>query len=432
MKLKKLTLKNFRGFVDTEVEFGAKSTVIIGGNGSGKTSILDSIAICMTHFTGKLFSSAEGYNIDAWFTALDITNGKKEGSCSITLQEKYCNNGDDFSIQVSKIRSESGLQFDRTPNNCLQSLKDKLRDDEVEGLPVVAYFNVHRTYQDKIENKAKSTYNNLLFTYEKSLALRSPSFKSFEKWFFNQVIEENALKVKMKDFDIELSSLKYVRTAINNFLSEIHPTIYGSISIKLESSTMPDFEAVSTQYISIDKNEEQFMLNQLSDGERMIITLVAEIARRLVLANKSNPLSGNGVVLIDEVELHLHPNWQRNIIRALETTFPNITFIVTTHSPLVLSAMRRDAIKIIKDFKEIPSHELPDIYTGTADEVLNKLMFSEENYNPFDSELKEIDLLFNDMKFDEAYDKLQKIKKQLDSSPAWLADYQERLDFARR
>ena len=82
-------------------------------------------------------------------------------------------------------------------------------------------------------------------------------------------------------------------------------------------------------------------MEQLSDGEKCALAMFGDLARRLSIANPSlsNPLDGEGIVLIDEIELHMHPSWQRNIIPILKKTFPNIQFIVTTHSPLVLGEL---------------------------------------------------------------------------------------------
>jgi len=432
MKLKNLKLTNFRAFKDFEIAFSSQTTVIIGHNGAGKTSILDSIAICMTHLTGRLLSSTEKYNIDAWFQPHDITNGQNKGKCIITLNSEQFNANQDFTIEVTKERIKAGLSFDIKPDHWFDPLKSELQNNQVTSLPIIVYYNVHRTYPlEESPSKTKKTYNSLVFAYEKSLKLKSPNFKTFEKWYQAQIIEENAYKIKEKDFEIELPSLKYVRKAINKFLSFLQPDTFGEISTKSESTTSPDFQVKSNSYLMIEKNGEIIFINQLSDGERMVIGLVAEISRRLVIANSSQPLDGDGVVLIDEIELHLHPKWQRTIVRALEQTFPKLTFILTSHSPLVLSSLRRDSIKVISESQEIPNSELPDIYTGTSDEVLERLMLAEDSFNPFKEKLIEIDILFNAMKFDDAYDKLIEIKSELNSNPEWLKDYEERIEFAK-
>ena len=92
----------------------------------------------------------------------------------------------------------------------------------------------------------------------------------------------------------------------------------------------------------VDKDGETLDLSQLSDGERSFLAMICDLGRRLALANPrlSNPLHGPGVVLIDELELHLHPKWQRQIIHNMTTTFPHCQFIATTHSPQVVASRR--------------------------------------------------------------------------------------------
>ena len=93
--------------------------------------------------------------------------------------------------------------------------------------------------------------------------------------------------------------------------------------------------------MTILKDDTTLEIGQLSDGEKCTIALIGDLARRLALANpeKKNPLEGSGIALIDEVELHMHPKWQRKIIPMLSETFPNIQFIITTHSPQVLGEL---------------------------------------------------------------------------------------------
>jgi predicted ATP-binding protein involved in virulence len=106
---------------------------------------------------------------------------------------------------------------------------------------------------------------------------------------------------------------------------------------------MPDFTNLRVQrkphlHMAIDKHGATFNVTQLSLGERSLIALVGDMARRLAMMNPSmdNPLHGDGIVLIDEVELRMDPQWQLGLIAQLSTTFPNCQFVLTTHSPLVV------------------------------------------------------------------------------------------------
>ncbi|WP_309143275.1 AAA family ATPase [Nostoc sp. CHAB 5836] len=124
------------------------------------------------------------------------------------------------------------------------------------------------------------------------------------------------------------------------------------------SSLIPSFSKLrvrrSPLRMTVIKQGEELIVNQLSDGEKCLLAMVGDLARRLAIANPSlpDPLQGSGVVLIDEIELHLHPKWQREIIPALTRTFPNCQFIVTTHSPQVISQVKPEGIYILEKTDE--------------------------------------------------------------------------------
>ena len=101
----------------------------------------------------------------------------------------------------------------------------------------------------------------------------------------------------------------------------------------------------------ISKNDLTIRLDNLSSGEKRIVLIAAEIIRRLFIAKSitTNVLNRQGIVLIDEIELHLHPAWQRRILPALRATFPNVQFFVTTHSPQTLSTLNREQIIEVRD-----------------------------------------------------------------------------------
>lgn len=103
----------------------------------------------------------------------------------------------------------------------------------------------------------------------------------------------------------------------------------------------------------IRKGDQTLVIDQLSDGEKLLLALAADLARRLamVYADRGDPLLGEAIVLIDEIELHLHPSWQRRVLKALLSTFPNCQFIVTTHSPQVLSEVPNDAVVLVDNFQ---------------------------------------------------------------------------------
>jgi predicted ATP-binding protein involved in virulence len=129
----------------------------------------------------------------------------------------------------------------------------------------------------------------------------------------------------------------------------------------------------------INKGEKTLELNQLSDGEKCLLALVGDLARRLALANPNleNPVAGHGVVLIDEIELHLHPEWQRNIIPRLQATFPNIQFLLSTHSPQVLGEVQDMAIYQLQPAENgirVTPH--PTVYGKDSNRILEDVLGS--------------------------------------------------------
>jgi len=169
---------------------------------------------------------------------------------------------------------------------------------------------------------------------------------------FREIIEtdkESKNRFKLNDFD----EMQLVKEAILNVMNNSDEKIYTEIEIA-ENIEIPQLrltKLVNGKEVSLD-------INQLSAGERNLLALVGDIAIRLMLLNKkeSNPLDqslydplnqGSGIVLIDEIDLHLHPLWQRKVIPALRKTFPNIQFIVTTHSPLVVQSAINEKLVFI-------------------------------------------------------------------------------------
>lgn len=178
----------------------------------------------------------------------------------------------------------------------------------------------------------------------------------------HQIIERDISR-KKKASAKEGRELIFVRKAIEYFLPD-----YNNLRVK----------RTPKPHMLIDKHDEPLNLDYLSDGEKNLIVLVGDIARRLALANSDleNPLEGKGIILIDEIDLHLHPAWQRMVISRLLETFPNCQFIVTTHSPQVLgevgpeniTVLHTDENRIINSFHPAQSFGL------TSNEIIDEIM----------------------------------------------------------
>lgn len=143
---------------------------------------------------------------------------------------------------------------------------------------------------------------------------------------------------KEKNSDIEPSRQKKL---ITQAISQIVPSISN---IWVETTSGAD-------KVKVINDGHEVVVEQLSDGQRVFLGLVADLARRMIMLNPlmENPFEGQGIVLIDEIELHLHPKWQQDAIPNLTAFFPNIQFIITTHSPIVLSTVDKRNIRLFKE-----------------------------------------------------------------------------------
>ncbi|HHQ4394817.1 TPA: AAA family ATPase, partial [Vibrio cholerae] len=138
----------------------------------------------------------------------------------------------------------------------------------------------------------------------------------------SQLLEKKNNYNNNEDREFLIRQQKVIQESIKTFVSDID---------QVKISRTPHLD------MTVIKNGSEISIFNLSQGEKTLIALVSDIARRLVILNPSleNPLNGYGIVLIDEIDLHLHPKWQQTIVQKLENTFPNIQFILSTHSPLV-------------------------------------------------------------------------------------------------
>lgn len=170
------------------------------------------------------------------------------------------------------------------------------------------------------------------------------------------------IQQKKNAYRSEGKELKTVTKAIEQFIPD-----YSSLRVS----------RVPRPRMLIDKGGETFNIDQLSDGEKNLITLVGDIARRLAIANPNSnePLKGEGIVLIDEIDLHLHPSWQRLMIPQLLKVFPNCQFIITTHSPQVLSHVKPESLFLLKnENNELSYSKAIESYGMNTDRILEDLL----------------------------------------------------------
>uniref|UniRef100_UPI000BBC0C22 AAA family ATPase n=2 Tax=Calothrix sp. NIES-2098 TaxID=1954171 RepID=UPI000BBC0C22 len=329
MKVKCLKMQSFRGIGDLTLEFDQTvATVLIGINGVGKSSILDALSLLLSRFMewiGGYFPEEELKK----FSELDIANNDISTCLNITILL----DGAEDNWEIS--RSRNGVSKD-SRHEMVKAVATTIwrywQNDPQYNLPLAVYYPVNRAVLDISLEIPNKTQFNQIDAYEQALTGKRIDFASFFQWFRNREDLESELLRDKRDY--QDPQLEAVRQAISSLV-----TSFSNLRVRRSPLRM-----------TVTKDGQELIINQLSDGEKCLLAMVGDLARRLAIANPGlpEPLQGSGVVLIDEIELHLHPKWQREIIPALTRTFPNCQFIVTTHSPQVISHVKPEGIYILE------------------------------------------------------------------------------------
>jgi predicted ATP-binding protein involved in virulence len=243
------------------------------------------------------------------------------------------------------------------------SIDDKYKDEREDSrLGLIAYYKENRKGIIKIKDIFNQTPNK--FDAFKNALNASANFTDLADWFFLRELQELREEKKRGDFDFELSDLKHVRKAIATIIA---PNARVYFTQTTSAQLMVEWETETGEKIELS-------LNQLSSGYRNMLALVMDFARRLAQANPQmeNPLEAEAVLIIDELDLHLHPTWQQKIIPDLRKVFPNTQIIATTHSPEIVTTVKRHQVKILENYqiKECPT---PTRGRSSSDIVLEVL-----------------------------------------------------------
>ena len=379
MHLKNVTLRNFRCFENFNLDLHPRLTVLVAENGGGKTSILDGISIGLSsvlHYLSSANQRLSGPSIKDTDFRLESWEGRGGA-------ERW--GASDYAQVI--IETMSGLKWD----NWRASAKGKQRESKIgqndlaayaldilnslktsapKTLPVFAYYGAKRGWLPIPERIRDSKVNYEYPTSALFQALKSlTDFKELLKWFdLEEASELRANKGRDSEGYDESSALHEVRSAISSLLG-------GKYS-------HPGFNKKHKFVIQSDTTPSELQVSQLSQGYQSMLALGMDFARRLALGNPYMQHFGEGaeweqiaseyvkrwmpdqddiadigpawapaIMLVDEIDVHLHPSWQQRVLGDLMRAFPCTQFIVTSHSPQVLSTVPMESIRIIKDEK---------------------------------------------------------------------------------
>ncbi|WP_412851411.1 AAA family ATPase [Ectothiorhodospira shaposhnikovii] len=344
MKLDTLTLTNFRRFKSLEVTFHPELTVLAARNGQGKTSVLDAATVALGTFVGA-FDLGKSKSIEYRDARYQRLQGRSDNEQVFPVRIEAtldCLNAPVVRELGAKGRTTVKGAAELT--NMGKALMDRVRGLEPVDLPLLAYYSSGRLWNahKNISRKAVLSTSRTM-GYEDCFSSAS-SFTQVQQWMTKATLA--VLQQKSMDAYENYTlpdQIEGIRNTVDKVLkNEGWSGFHYSVQHEELAMTHPDMGVLP--------------VTQLSDGVRAMVSLVADMAWRCA---KLNPQMGaraqqetQGIALIDEVDMHLHPEWQQTVIQTLREAFPHIQFVVTTHSPQVLSTIRRENVRVIQSDAE--------------------------------------------------------------------------------
>lgn len=352
MRIDHLHVKNFKGFQDKEFSLHPQFNLIVGVNGTGKTSVLDALSIAI----GSWFLGIRGYDTrpirsqEVHLASFEAENSHDNGRQTVGLhwEPQYpCSVeavGEALGNRLSWLRSLN-TPGGRTTygeataiKNLVANADASVRLGEEIILPLISYYGTGRLWdvpreQAQVKDEKAITQKEVLSRfagYRNSIDPRL-SVAELVRWIARQ------------------SWISYQQGSQPTLLYEVvQKAIVGCV----EGATHLYFDASFGEVI-VEINQGRQPFNNLSDGQRCMLAMVGDMAQK---AAALNPHLGDkaleetpGVVLIDELDLHLHPKWQRRIVEDLRRTFPKIQFVATSHSPFLIQSLRSGEELILLD-----------------------------------------------------------------------------------
>lgn len=431
MELQKLTLTNFRAFKQAEFIFKPGMNLIVGINGVGKSSVLDALRILFSQIMSKVSNSkvksmqfsdndflatpmppAERNEL-AYYYRASFLSAEMEISIFNLLEDeyievKYLSHNRAKGYIPSKKEGDVRNQTIEMADRQVLSITDKKELAKIKMghklQPMVVYYSTRRS----LASMASPTLQ------DDSLAIRELRIAEFARWWLTQKELAHESEKKAKYIN---ARLEFIQSALQVFLDECE--------------IWPVKEPKPT--LMIEKNHIPFDVGQLSDGERGILALVFDLARRISQDDREQKTMFDDlyepIVLIDELDLHLHPKWQREIAEKLTKTFPNCQFIATTHSPQIVGEVSPENIIILEEGK--PPY-CPDQSLGMdTNWILQFLMGSNPRNKETQNQLDSISDLIEEDKFDLAQEKIDSLREERLARDPELVKLQVRLDRLR-
>lgn len=417
MRVLGLDMSNFRGLDAASFAFHPRLNVLVGVNGTGKTSVLHCLAALLSHLTLGI-AAEDGAGI-----ALgpdDIRHGAGETRNTIRIFLDGAEHA--WTDGLASGRNGPDVADLAQARALADGIVRRLEEDENAPAPLAVFHPIGRNAVTAPLRVRKQHDFNQIAALTDSLTMKreESDFRLFFEWFREREDAENESfrereRKRLLQEDGEYApdpQLEAVRTAIRNLMPG-----FADLRVKRR----PRLRMV------VMKDGEEFHVDELSDGEKCLLALVADMARRIAMAHpaSANPLGEEAVFLIDEPDLHLHPAWQRMLVPRLLRTFPRSQFFLATHSPQILGEIPDPESIWIMRPGEQPCHPVRS-YGLDVNEVLEEIMGAAIRPSEISDRMRRIELLLSKSEFDAARAEIRKLADETRHIPV-IAGYNAQL-----
>lgn len=379
MRIDEITLKNFKCFEDESFVLHPLMNLIIGENGKGKTAILDAIAIGL----GCLFSGVEGIP-ERLIREQDIRRVPTDmGSMpnsepQFPVQARYRGEVNHIVMEWARTKGGSTGRLDRSGIRSVKEQAQRLHEGVQAGmnvvLPVIAYYGTGRLWDIRVKPERKLKLKKVHSRLDGYRDCLDPSSnrKQINDWFYQMTLTE-------LQSGIEMPELNAIRKILSSFVETEFKAQFETEEIRTAIRfDLASLELVVDVYEARQKQDVLlacWRFHELSDGYQNLLYMVADIAKRMAQLNPhlSESLAETpGVILVDEIDLHLHPRWQRHVLFDFSRTFPNVQFVMTTHSPTMIQSCKKEHLMVLG------AHQNPSFHPYTqgrgVESILQEIM----------------------------------------------------------
>ena len=400
MYLKKIHMENYKAIEKLDIDLKSGVNLLIGDNGAGKTSVLEGIAVAL----GGLLVNVAGVSTKNIVKDDVRMNIKPMGDSSTTIE--YCEPvltgctlcvTEEQDFTWNRIKEEVSATHTKIDDKNVCVWMKKLTNDSDTILPLISFQSAARAWRVRrgdFGTELKKKLDDRRCGYIGCLD-SSMDVKSIQQWCLKQEIVRSN-KGTVREYEM-------FKNIVASFMKEINeldaiPSIYYS----------PQFDELVYK-----EDETEMPISKLSAGYQSLLWMVMDLAYRVCMLNPEleSREQITGIVLIDEIDLHLHPKWQWNVIDALRKTFAGVQFIIATHSPIVISASKEANLVLLDDAKEV--NYLPDCYGYEVEDVLRYRQESVSRPKKVKMLVDEIENAIEDIDFAKADAALEKLKQML-------------------